>query len=107
MCCSANRSATAAAANRAILIAGPRLPTVAGTQRLLSIYGGNDSFNRYATRLLGLLDVLTPTESSVLPPLTRDDRWQPPPSLLVQLGTFASGGRPIPAEGVGLGLVPP
>jgi tellurite resistance protein len=67
-------------------------------QRLLSIYGGNDSFHRYATRFLGLLDVLTAAESSVLPPLTRENKWQPPPALLVQLGTYASDGRPIPAD---------
>ncbi|MFI5706509.1 TerB N-terminal domain-containing protein [Kribbella sp. NPDC051620] len=75
------------------------LPQLRGeVQRLLSIYGANDSFNRYATRFLGLLDVLTPTESQALPPLTREDRWQPPPSLLVQLGTFASSGQPIPGD---------
>jgi tellurite resistance protein len=73
-------------------------PLRAEVQRLLSIYGGNDSFHRYATRFLGVLDVLTAAESSVLPPLIREDRWQPPPSLLVQLGTFASDGRPIPAD---------
>ena len=45
-------------------------PLRAEVQRLLSIYGGNDSFHRYATRFLGLLDVLTAAESSALPPLT-------------------------------------
>jgi tellurite resistance protein len=73
----------------------------AEVQRLLSIYGSNDSFHRYATRFIDLLDVLIAAKSTApvpLPVLDRDNKWQPPRSLLVQLGTFASAGQPVPAD---------
>ncbi|MGW6279603.1 tellurite resistance TerB family protein [Kribbella sp. NPDC055071] len=73
----------------------------AEVQRLLAIYGDNRSFSSYAAEFLGVLDLLlaehTPQEA-VLPPLTREYRWQPPPSLVAQLGKFATDGRPLPAD---------
>jgi tellurite resistance protein len=73
----------------------------AEVQRLLAIYGDNGSFRGYATTFVRVLDVLLAehaTTEATLPPLVRENKWQPPPSLLVQLGAFAKDGRPLPAD---------
>jgi len=73
----------------------------AEVQRLLAIYGDNGSFRGYATGLLGVVDLLMAehaTTDAALPPLVRENKWRPPPSLLVQLGAFAAAGRPLPAD---------
>lgn len=73
----------------------------AEVQRLVAIYGNNGSFRGYATRFVGVLDLLMAedaTTEAALPPLVRENKWQPPPSLLMQLGKFASAGRRLPAD---------
>jgi tellurite resistance protein len=76
-------------------------PIRAEVQRLLTIYGGNGSFRGYAIGFLGALDLMAAEQGAtdaVLPALTREDKWRPPPSLLAQLGAFGAAGRLLPAD---------
>ncbi len=68
--------------------------------RLLDLYDSNGSFRSYANRFLDVLDFqIAETPTTVRPPaLTRTSRWEPPLSLVVELGSFAADGKPLSAE---------
>lgn len=74
------------------------LPAIlAEVQRLLSIYGGNDSFRRYATGLISWIHVakaIKPLYEEPLPPLERGKELPLP--VRVALGQAAAGGVPVP-----------
>ncbi|QWF21014.1 TerB N-terminal domain-containing protein [Nocardioides sp. LMS-CY] len=72
----------------------------AEVSRLLGLYGDNGSFQSYATRFLDVLDFqLAETATGATPPpLDRTYRWEPPVSLLVELGSLAADGKPVPAD---------
>lgn len=67
--------------------------------RLLDLYGDNSSFRGYATRFLDVLDFQNAEHGTAIqtPPLTRTALWEPPASLLIELGSFAADGKPLPA----------
>jgi uncharacterized tellurite resistance protein B-like protein len=68
--------------------------------RLLDLYGDNSSFRGYATRFLDVLDFQIAEDGKAVqtPPLTRTAQWEPPASLVIQLGSYAADGKPLPAE---------
>ena len=77
------------------------LPHLRGeVMRLLSLYGDNYSFNSYATRFLDVLDfqIAESNQEMPLPPLTRSSQWEPPMSLVIELGSHAADGKPLPAD---------
>ncbi|MEU8252239.1 TerB N-terminal domain-containing protein [Nonomuraea sp. NPDC048916] len=67
-------------------------------RRLLAIYGGHNSFKRYAGQFEQVLDVLTAGVSGAgpAPAPTRD--YPPPLRLRAGVGVFAAQGAPVPAE---------
>lgn len=77
-------------------------PIRAEVKRLIDLYRDNGSFRGYATRFLDVLDLQiassSPDGAAAPPPLERENKWQPPTSLLVELGAFAADGRPVPAD---------
>lgn len=73
----------------------------AEVQRLLDLYRTNNSFRGYATGLLDVLDLQGTQGASgqASPPtLLAEHRYQPPTSLIVEIGSFASNNNPVPAE---------
>ena len=73
------------------------LPLVqAEVRRLLWVYGANNSFRGYATRLLETIDVLT-TGQPDQPPVYDGNKWPTPLALRTGLGGFSAAGVPIPA----------
>lgn len=78
------------------------LPLIrAEVRRLLDIYGANTSFRGYAGEFLQALDLLAAAEDtprSHPPALSIENHWQVPMSLSVELGSFASDAKPVPAE---------
>ncbi|MBB5789564.1 TerB N-terminal domain-containing protein [Jiangella mangrovi] len=73
----------------------------AEVQRLLGIYGGNNSFRGYATKFLDVLDLQLAqggSNAASPPPLDPERHWVPPLSLMAEVGRLASAGRPVPAE---------
>ncbi|GAB1823652.1 TerB N-terminal domain-containing protein [Herbidospora sp. RD11066] len=70
-------------------IVEPELPAIHDeVRRLLGVYGGHDSFRRYAGRFEELLTVLVGTEAGQVPS---------PLGLRLGLGDRASRGEPVPA----------
>lgn len=68
-------------------------------RRLLSLYGSNRSFYRYATGFLGVCEFLLGANDLQHPPDLDDGaRTEPPLSLKLGLGLLAAQGRPIPAD---------
>lgn len=71
---------------------------LAEVRRLLSIYGTNASFHRYAT---ALLDAATATDSApryLAPPPPPQPGWQLPFAVRLGLGQLSAAGLPIPAN---------
>lgn len=63
--------------------------------RLLSIYGKHHSLRRYATALLGLIDLML-GERDHTPPGYTGEKWPVPIQLRVALGEFSRTRAPIP-----------
>ncbi|HEX2223762.1 MAG TPA: TerB N-terminal domain-containing protein [Thermoanaerobaculia bacterium] len=68
-------------------------------ERLLAIYGGSNSFRRYASNLhgLGLLLRRTIDTDELRPPMQRDG-WELPITVRLALGVFAINEKPLPPE---------
>lgn len=68
--------------------------------RLLEIYGDNNSFHGYGSRLLDILDLQLSKDdvTSPPPPITTSNQWNPPMSLVVKLGSLCVDGKPVPAD---------
>lgn len=66
-------------------------------RRLLSLYGANSSFRRYATGLLQVIDVFAAAGRDQ-PPAYDGNKWVVPLALRVGLGEFAAAGRPVPVQ---------
>ncbi|MEU8076775.1 TerB N-terminal domain-containing protein [Catellatospora citrea] len=76
-------------------------PITDEVQRLLTIYGGNGSFRRYAGEFLALLRAIQADNSSGHAdrvPALAEDRWEIPMELRLGLGEFAETGKAIPAD---------
>ena len=74
---------------------------IAEVERLRGIYGSSRSFKRYSEALLGAAEVLRP-EGAITRPnsealLNRTD-WEPPLSLLLDLGKTILSGRPLDGQ---------
>jgi tellurite resistance protein len=68
-------------------------------ERLMNIYGYNDSFHRYATRFLEGVDILlNPHECYNNPPPAERTSWELPISLRMSIGQLMAEGKPIPVE---------
>ncbi|MES1244147.1 MAG: TerB N-terminal domain-containing protein [Acidobacteriota bacterium] len=71
----------------------------AETGRLLGIYGGHDSFRRYASAFHSLGLVLGGSiDLETLQPPLRNDGWELPIPTRLALGLLAAGERPLPVE---------
>lgn len=82
-------------------IAKRELPIIeAEINRLLNIYGKNNTFNHYAQNLLVYIARVDIEETLYLlpPPLSRNASTELPLALLVGLGQLAVDQRPLPAE---------
>ncbi|CFU88439.1 TerB N-terminal domain-containing protein [Yersinia pseudotuberculosis] len=82
-------------------IAKRELPIIeAEINRLLNIYGKNNTFNHYAQNLLIYIARVDIEETLYLlpPPLSRNASTELPLALLVGLGQLAVDQRPLPAE---------
>ncbi len=78
---------------------GERNAILDEVERLLGIYGGNDSFRSYASKLhsLGLVLRGSIDITALKPPVHRDSMDLPIVTSLV-LGVLAAGGKPLPVE---------
>ena len=79
----------------------PDLPgIVIELRRLLSIYGDNHSFDRYADDLLGYIAALRSVNADIQPPAwDREYRgWEVPAAVRVGVGRYIANGLPIPGE---------
>ena len=65
-------------------------------ERLLSIYGTHNSLRRYATGLLGLVDLML-GQYNRMPPTYTGVKWPAPTQLRIALGEFGRARAPIPA----------
>lgn len=75
------------------------LPRILGeVVRLLSVYGGNSSFRRYATEFQDVLRALVVRVDARPPDPAEHDKWSPPLTLRVGIGAFAAEGRPVPVD---------
>jgi tellurite resistance protein len=89
---------------RRILIDCARTPALraelpglrAEVERLLSIYGTQNSLRRYATGLLGLVDLML-GQHIRKPPAYTGEKWAVPIQLRIALGEFCRARAPIPA----------
>ena len=82
-------------------VARAEIPVLkAEIERLLTIYGGNHSFRRYAAQLLGFLASTQFAEKSYLapPPPVTDGGYELPFGLRVGLGQLAVDQKPVPAD---------
>jgi uncharacterized tellurite resistance protein B-like protein len=72
----------------------------AEVRRLLSIYGGNGSFQMYAGSLLDMIDTIAARTAPLAPPAwaTVHRGWEIPAVVRVALGRYAAAKQPIPAE---------
>lgn len=71
----------------------------AEVERLLTIYGGNNSFRRYASTLHGLgLFLRRSIKTDELKPPMQRDGWELPAVLRLALGVFAAEEKPLPPE---------
>ena len=74
------------------------VPAIAAeVERLLRIYGTNNSFHGYASRFLDVLGVLGTDGSGEPPPLTRTS-YEVPVSVRFGIGRLIAAGKPIPAD---------
>jgi uncharacterized tellurite resistance protein B-like protein len=71
---------------------------LAESKRLLSVYGTNDSFRRYTSDFVGLLEAAQAILAPTLPsPLIEYERgWETPATIRVALGRFAAADMAIP-----------
>jgi tellurite resistance protein len=68
-------------------------------ERLVNIYGTNDSFNRYAVRFLEGVDILqNPNQYYQYPPPDVRTSWELPISLRIGIGQLIRERKPIPAK---------
>ena len=77
---------------------GERRLIHAEVERLLSLYGSNNSFNGYATEFLALLMAADANYVPGEPPSTREGRWQAIPLTQTAVGYFAKAGMPVNAD---------
>ena len=68
-------------------------------ERLLTLYGRNDSFRRYASTFHGVSLLLRRSiDVGTLQPPTRRDGWELPPVVKLALGMLAVEEKPLPPE---------
>ena len=74
------------------------IPTIIReVEQLLHVYGGNNSFRRYATQFLDVLNVMAADNGGVEPPMERTG-YELPVSLRVGIGRIVAAGKPLPAD---------
>lgn len=74
------------------------IPTIIGeVEQLLHVYGGNNSFQRYATQFLDVLNVMAVDNGEVEPPMEHTG-YELPLSLRVGIGRIVAAGKPLPAD---------
>jgi uncharacterized tellurite resistance protein B-like protein len=72
---------------------------LAEVERLLGIYGGNNSFRGYASSFLAMARLLhRPVDPATLQPPRSRSSWEIPLSMKIAIGAFVAQGRPIPPE---------
>jgi tellurite resistance protein len=72
---------------------------LAEVERLLQIYGGNNSFRGYARSFLAVARLLhRPIDPSTLQPPRSREGWEIPLPVKIALGAFAAEEKPIPPE---------
>lgn len=67
-------------------------------RRLLTLYGGSNSLDRYAGDFLDVLRLAQNGPTSSPPSYGIEDRWDTPLELRLGLARFAMDRRPVPAE---------
>ncbi|MEV4672609.1 TerB N-terminal domain-containing protein [Actinomadura sp. NPDC049382] len=69
-------------------------------ERLLGLFGSDDSFRSYATEFCDLLEAARTVADgeAIAGPVPEADRVRPSPRLRIGLGEFARSRRPLPAE---------
>lgn len=79
----------------------PEVTAIAAeVRRLYRLYGSNESFHRYATNFLELIDAAEMRTARLAPPDWRATGfdWELPFELTIGLGRYVAAHRPIPAE---------
>lgn len=66
-------------------------------EELLEVYRCNNSFQRYATRLLDVLKLVAAPDGEVEPPMERTG-YELPVSLRASVGRIIAAGKPLPAD---------
>jgi hypothetical protein len=69
-------------------------------ERLLGVFGSNDSFHRYGSDFLSVIRCHLSSKDVTVgpPPAIADYNWEIPPLVRIGLGRLVASGRPIPAD---------